>query len=114
MKGNKRIFLPKATEDDLEARMEIWRAEANRIFDEYVKLLGDVSGKTVDNLTKSERRGLTSLQKKVMDGEIVICQTDKSGRLAVLTQEQCRASGEQHLKIPKKLTYDLQRQTNPS
>ena len=98
MKGNKRIFLPKAMEHDLEARMEIRRAEANRIFDECVKLLVDVSSKTEDNITKSERRGLISLQKRVKEGEIVICQTDKSGRLAVLTQEQYRASGEQHLK----------------
>ena len=64
-----------------------------------MKILQDEeSGKTEDNLNPSERRGLNSLRKRVKEGKIVLVQTDKSWRLAVLTREQYQETGEPHLK----------------
>ena len=99
MKQNKRIFLLKDLGKELEAKMEVRRMEGSKFFDECMKILQDEeSGKTEDNLTPSERRGLDSLRKRVKEGEIVLVQTDKSGRLAVLTREQYQEAGEPHLK----------------
>ena len=57
MKGNKKIVLPKAMENDLEAMMEVRRMEAKKIFRECMKLLEEEKGVTEDNLTKEERLG---------------------------------------------------------
>ena len=40
MKGNKRIFLPKAMENDLEARIEVRRMEGKKIYKECMDLHG--------------------------------------------------------------------------
>ena len=99
IKQNKRIFLPKDLEQELEAKMEVRRMEGSKFFDECMKILQDEeSVKTEDNLTPSERRGLDSLRKRVKEGKIVLVQTDKSWRLAVLTREQYQETGEPHLK----------------
>ena len=65
MKQNKRIYLPKAMNQGLEARMELRRVEVSELFDECYKLLTDGRGVTDDNLSESERRGLPSLQARV-------------------------------------------------
>ena len=83
---------------DLEARLEVRRMEAAKLYNECENLLVDDKGLTEDNLTAGERRGLKDLQKRVKDGEIIICQTDKSGRLAVLSRSQYIESGNKHLK----------------
>ena len=48
------------------------------------------------NLTKQEQADISSLKKKVADKEIVIFQTDKSGRVAVDTPENYRISMQPH------------------
>ena len=48
------------------------------------------------NLPKTEYRGLKSLKKRIANGEIVISQTDKSGRFAVLSLKQYLDSGRIH------------------
>jgi hypothetical protein len=79
-KRNKRIKLPKASSSLLEASMEIRRQAASKIYDECLKLLDDgVETVGMDNLTAGEKRGLKSLKKKVKDGNLLICQTDKGG-----------------------------------
>ena len=94
MKGNKRIHLPKAGSPSLEAFLEIRRQEASRIFDQCVALLGENAG--WDNLDHEEKLGIKRLQKRVKNGEIVVCQTDKSGRFSILTREQYVKAGEKH------------------
>ena len=68
-----------------------------------------------DNLTESERRGLSKLRKRIQKGEIVVVKTDKSGKLAVMEKEKYRIMGlkgcledrkidrQELLKIEKKL-----------
>ena len=84
-KRNKRIKLPKAGSSLLEASMEKRRQAASKIYDGCLKLLDD-GGETVgmDNLMAGEKKGLKSLKKKVKDGNLLICQTDKSGRFCVM------------------------------
>ena len=49
------------------------------------------------NLSKSELRGLKSLKKRVSQNEIVVCETDKSKKFAVLTRKQYEDAGKAHV-----------------
>ena len=96
MKGNKRVVLPKASNIQVEALMEVRRKRAAQLYDMCVKKLGEGAEKGKDNLSLGEKRGLKSLKKRVADGEIIVCQTDKSGRFCILTREQYREAGQVH------------------
>ena len=106
MKNNKRVTLPKASSIQMEALMEVRRKRASQLFDMCMKKLGEDSMKGKDNLTMGEKRGLKSLKKRVKDGEIVVCQTDKSGRFCVLTQEQYLEAGNIHARKDRKIEKD--------
>ena len=43
------------------------------------------NGKT---LTKGESQGIKSLMKRIKEGELVVMETDKSGKFTVLSQEK--------------------------
>ena len=90
MKNNKRLTLPKASNIQLQAFIEVRRKRASQLYDLCKKKLGEDCEDGKDNLTAGERRGLKSLKKRVADGELIVCQTDKSGRFCVLTREQRR------------------------
>ena len=53
------------------------------------------------NLSKEEIEALTQLKKKVKNGDLMIAQTDKSSRFAVLTLKQYLESGYSHTKKDK-------------
>ena len=57
------------------------------------------------NLTRKEIQALKSLRERVMEGEIIVCQTDKSSRFAVLTKQQYLDSGRIHTEKDKKITW---------
>ena len=99
-KLNKRITLPKSGSPKFEAYLEVRRAEASKIFDECMRLLGheEKDGDMIENLSESERSDLKSLKKKVNNGNLLVCQTDKSGRFAILTRQQYLDAGYEHTK----------------
>ena len=68
-----------------------------------VKKLGEDCEKGKDNLSSGEKRGLKSLKKRVAEGKLIVCQTDKSGRFCVLTREQYLEAGLEHTKKDKKI-----------
>ena len=51
-----------------------------------------------DNMTKSERRGYLKLLKRVRSKEIVISETDKSGKLTISSYASYIQQGEAHIK----------------
>ena len=57
-----------------------------------------------------EKRGLKSLKKRVADGDIVICQTDKSGKFCVLTREQYLEAGKVHVDKDRKVDLEEQKE----
>ena len=97
MKGNKRINLPKASDIQMKALIEVRRKRASKLYELCVKKLGEGCERGQDNLTPGERRGLKSLKKRVNEGEIIVCQTDKSGRFCVLTRDQYLEAGQAHV-----------------
>ena len=116
IKNDKRVTLPKANNIQLEAFMEVRRRRASQLYDMCVKKLGEGCEKGMDNLTAGEKRGLKSLKKRVADGEIIVCQTDKSGRFCVLTREQYLEAGLKHtrkdMKIGQEDHEEIQRAVN--
>ena len=48
------------------------------------------------NLSNEELAGLKSLRKKIKNGSLIVCDTDKSKRFAILSKEQYLASGALH------------------
>ena len=57
-----------------------------------------VNKSSESNLSKDEVLGLKSLKKRVSEGNVVICDTDKTKRFAALTPDQYIASGLVHTK----------------
>jgi hypothetical protein len=110
MKNNKRVTLPKASSIQVEALMEVRRKRAAQLYDLCVRKLGEGSEKGKDNLSMGERRGLKSLKKRVAEGELIICQTDKSGRFCVLTRDQYLEAGRVHVDKDKKIDLEDQKE----
>ena len=50
------------------------------------------------NLTIDEVEGLKSLRKKISDGSLIVCETDKSKRFAIMTRQQYLEAGFVHTK----------------
>ena len=88
--------------------MEVRRKRAAQLYDLCVRRLGEDSEKVKDNLSMMEKRGLKSLKKRVADGEIIVCQTDKSGKFCVLTREEYLEAGEVHASKDRKIDLEDQ------
>ena len=50
------------------------------------------------NLSPDEIDGLRSLKKRISDGSLIVCETDKSKRFALMTKEQYLRAGFEHTK----------------
>ena len=99
---NKSITLPRPSSPAVEAKHELRKSESLLVFDKLVSTKHNSKSKTPfackSNLSPSELRCLKSLQKRVADGSIVICESDKSAKLCVLSKEQYIAAGLKHCK----------------
>ena len=54
------------------------------------------NGNQISNLTAGEARGLKSLMKRMGEGELVVCPTDKTGKFAVMGRDIYESSGMVH------------------
>ena len=80
---NPKVSMPGPVKQQEEVRLSKFR-------DEVMEAAKKCSEKTKNNsnLTASEKKGLTSLKKKIVDGDVICCVTDKSGRWACDTRER--------------------------
>ena len=108
-KYNKDIFMPDPESPQVEVLHELRRTEMNRIFNraccksspskqskDAIPAKNKINGSSEINLSKNEINGLKSLKKRVEQGNIVVVETDKSKKFALLTREQYIESGLQH------------------
>ena len=107
MKNNKRVTLPKSSSTEMEALIEVRRKRALKLYNMCVQKPGEGAEKGKDNMSMGARRGLKSLKKRVANGDIVVCQTDKSGRFCVLTREQYLEAGLVHTANDQPWSWDL-------
>ena len=84
---NGRIKLPAPLDDAKEIEMHSLKEKLKQITNETCEKM---KGKEYDNLTQDEQKGSKALRKKVKEGDVVIFQTDKSGRFAVDTPDNYR------------------------
>ena len=108
-KGNTRVFLPKPKSVEFEMELQMKRIEWTKVFNDYVSELCDEQGVQESNLSKEEEEGLKSLKKRVADGDIVVCQTDKSGRFAIMTMADYRYAGSKHVQHDKEVDLEYVR-----
>ena len=97
-KHNKELFLPQNDSPNVESAHQIRRVELNRVFDR-VKSCSQSDKRnelSETNLSKNEQLGLKSLRKRINDGSLVICDSDKSKRFCALTKDQYIAAGSVH------------------
>ena len=101
-KFNRSTNLPKPCSASVEAKHELRKSEALHVFDKTVSINPKSNSKvpyaSKSNLNPNELKGLKSLQKKVADGNLVVCELDKSAKLCVLTRDQYLAAGYEHCK----------------
>ena len=119
-KFNKHVYLPKSESTEREAvhearrrlaMLDIFRQvtskkDAYGMKDNKVRSNEDNNNDILSNLTRSEYAGMKSLQKRVLNGEIILTETDKSKKFCVIKSEQYLASGQKHTKKDLKISYD--------
>ena len=90
-KNNPRVKMPKPRPAIEEAQILTRRTMAQAIATDFI-----ASQKEYTNLTTSEKRGLRKLTKRVKAGEIVVIESDKSGKLCICSMEAYMAMGDAH------------------
>ena len=106
VKHNAKIYLPGPLQNNLESELEMRRVAWGAGFDQHVSSMKDEDGIGDDNLTAEEARGLKSLKEKVRDGKLLIVQTDKSSRFAVMTMEEYERAGKKHTMNDEQVELD--------
>ena len=99
---NKRVCLPTALQDDKEIDMQHLKGKLMRVTEGYIKEQGMRMARS--NLTREEQRGLKSLKDKE---NVVVFQTDKSGRFAVDTMDNYRVACQPHVENDHTVTEEL-------
>ena len=114
-KFNKHVYLPKEETTEKEALHEVRRLTMLDAFRETTKNKNNPGeskkgrgkdGRIESNLTRLELEGMKSLQKRVMNEEIIITETDKSKKFCVLTTNQYYQSGKKHTEKDLKISVD--------
>ena len=107
----RRILLPQPASNEQEIIMgnikQRIREVTKRHIDKYCNIKGFPRYK---NLTISEEKGGKSLKKRCEAGEIIVQQTDKSKRMAVVDTETYKKSMEPHIGDDPVLTWEEQKQ----
>ena len=90
---NRRIKLPPAVNITLESKMRSLSEKLKDATKEYI----DRTSNKQTNLSHNQTKGLKSLRNKISSGDIVIYQTDKSGRFSVDTIENYKEAVSCHV-----------------
>ena len=103
---NRYVILPRAQSAEKESKIEVLRVELQNEHEEWVKTHCDCKSKQLLNLTKEEIKGLKSIRLRLVNGELVVLPTDKSGRFTLMTMATYIKAGEVHIKEDKEMTVD--------
>ena len=108
--------MPKPLQTKEEKLTEMRREIHAWIYKNYSQERCKKDGEQKSNLTEEQQAGLTSLRKRIQEGEIIILKTDKSGKLCVSTREKYVKMGMMHAskdkKIGRKEIHEMKKQTN--
>ena len=88
---NKRVVLPESILDDTEQEIQTLKTTLTKVTRTYIQ--GNKNTNANSNLTHKEKTGLKQLKNR---DDVVIFQTDKSGRFAIDTKENYIKATETH------------------
>ncbi len=91
---NKRIQLPKPLPDEEEVELQVVRNRLRTVTEHYINI---ERGERKGNLSKAEKDGLKTLTDKVKGKNVVVFETDKSGRFSVDTPENYKLASQLHV-----------------
>ena len=104
---NTRVFLPKPMAATREAMLAVHMSEWDRV---RVSVKEEIANNEKDeqktNLTSSQKKGLVSLARRAKAGEVVIIETDKTGKFAILSREDYMAAGMVHTSKDEEVTEE--------
>ena len=98
---NRRVYLLPPLEQDIKLQLQLLKLNLNKATKEYANRVTEAN-----NLTEKEREGIVSLKERVKNGEIVIQQTDKSGRNVVDSPANYRISVQPHISDDEPITTE--------
>ena len=96
MKQNTHVHLPGALGLESEAGLEVLRQEWRECYRKFTQEKCNQKKEQESNLTKEEKDGLTSLRKRIKEGELIVVPTDKSGRFSIMDLETYTQAGLKH------------------
>ena len=104
--------IPGIEDREEEIRLQALKNELRRITDQFAT----EKDTEMSNLTEEQKKGIKSLKKKQKEGEIVVFQTDKSGRLAADSPENYAEAAMPHTEndevVTKKDYEDIEKLIN--
>ena len=101
-----RVYLPAPLDSVREVTMQHLRDNLKSVTEEYVQS-PEYGSSVHKNLTREQKDGLRSLKKKVKQKDVVIYQTDKSGRFSVDTMDNYREACSAHVEGDQTITVEL-------
>ena len=91
LKNNKRVIYPVNEDDEKEIKRNNVACELKRVFKDFKNKHCDRFGNLKENnLDEEQRNTIKNLKKKMKEEELVCFKTDKTGYLALDTQENFR------------------------
>ena len=91
---NKRVIMPPNLKMDEEITLNSLKKDLIDVTKDYAQRLKNTSEEKKSNLTANERKGIKKLKERE---DVVIMQTDKSGRFSVDTKENYKESCKTHI-----------------
>ena len=99
------MTLPDTAGKAEEAEMMTRSALYMETYADFLKKNCNLEGNQKVNLTFKQRKGLRSLLKQIKAGELVVCKSDKSGKLVVLATEIYKKMGLVHVGDDRLIHY---------
>ena len=75
-----------------------------KIFEDFVNEKCDKFGKQPPNLSGQQMKGISKLKSRIKAGSIVVTETDKSGKLAVVDMISYQEMGQDHIAKDKEIS----------
>ena len=84
-----------------------------KAFQDYKDQFCNSEGNQRSNLNHTQRQGLKKIKERIKTGEVIICKTDKSDKLAAVSTDIYRELGKAHIKQDKQIEHrKIQRTLN--
>ena len=101
------VHLPKDLGPDHETFLSLRRHCYKGVFQVQ---LDQMNSQEKSNLSEQQAEGLTSLMKRVNDGELIVLRTDKSAKLVVVSPEIYKQMGDEHTSKDREIGLEEVRQ----